>query len=80
MKQVPYTCEVCGQQYQAGKEHNEPKHCKICAEWMRAMGAGPRQQGKKDYRRLGLVIAHFIKGGKFGEGNFVGNFVEGIRR
>lgn len=80
MKKIQYTCQVCGDQYQAGKEHGDPKHCKICAEWLRALGMGPRQEGKKDYWRLGLVIAGLIKEGKLGEDTFIRGFVAGIRR
>jgi hypothetical protein len=80
MKQVEYTCKVCGQRYQTGKEHSGPKHCKVCAEWLRDLGMGPRQRGDKDYWRLGLVVADLIKKGKLGEANFISGFVEGVRK
>lgn len=80
MKQVEYNCEVCRQRYQARKEHDDPKHCKACAEWLRSLGVGPRQRGGKDYRRLGLVVADLIRKGKLGEDDFIGGFVEGIRK
>ena len=80
MKEVRYTCEGCGEVYQAGKEHEDPKHCKVCAGWLRDLGMGPRQKGGKDYRKLGLVIVHLVKEGKLGGDEFIGGLVEGIRK
>ena len=80
MKQVEYTCEVCGDRYQAGKDHDDPKHCKVCAEWLRSLDMGPRQRGTKDYRKLGLVIAELIRTGKLGESDFIRGIVEGIKK
>lgn len=80
MKEITYTCQICGEAYQAGKEHDDPKHCRTCAEWLRALDMGPRQKGQKDYRKLGLVVAELIREGKLGKDNFITGFVDGIRR
>lgn len=81
MSEIIFACEVCRQEYPAGKEHTGPKHCKECAEWLRALDMGPYQGGGKDYRKLGMVIAHLLKSGKLGEENyFVSGFVNGIRK
>lgn len=80
MKRVKYTCEVCGEVYEGGKEHDDPKHCNVCAGWLRDLGMGPRQKGGKDYRRLGLVVAHVIRKGKLGGDEVVSGFVKGIRK
>ncbi len=79
MKVIEYTCQVCGDRYQAGKEHSDPKHCKTCAEWLRTLGMGPRQKGRKDYRRLGLVITKLVREGKLTD-EFIRGLVEGIKR
>lgn len=80
MKQIKYICEVCGDEYQARKEHDDPKHCHVCAEWLRSLDLGPRQRGTKDYRKLGFVVVDLIRKGKLGESDFIRGVVESIRK
>jgi hypothetical protein len=82
MKQVKYNCEVCGVEYYAGKEHKSLKHCRTCAEWLRALNMGPRQKPKESYYELSLVIVYLIKEGKLGlqEDRFIQGLVKGIKR
>lgn len=44
------------------------------------MIVGACQWGGKDYRRLDLVVTDLIRKGKLGEDDFIGSFVEGIRK
>ena len=80
MSQISYGCDICGEDFISGRERRGPKHCRVCAEWLRSLGKGPFQTWAVDYEKLGMVIGYLVGTGKLGVEDFIAGVVSGIRQ
>ena len=75
------TCVICNEKFAAEHHRSWPDYCETCAEWLRALGKGPRQKGdEKDYTKLGITIAYLIKHDELKENDFIHGLIKGIRK